>query len=235
MFRRIMELFGIVGMRHFWGDYFDSRFYIAEMVRRRRTRYTLDLGCGAGVMLFLADSAERIGIEMELGPLIDAKKLDPRIEFIQADARNLPLRNGFCDRTLTMHLFPVMQNLNADWRQAVAEIQRISSGNSEILITGANRMSRHFQKTHDIDHRRAYLRHDEICDELGKHFSLRVMGYGPYSRAFMYPWKKILFKIPDKILEGLGVERFVFGCLGSGRFLRDGRSYVITGKRQDAL
>ncbi len=234
MFRKIMKLFRIVGMRHFWGDYFDSRFYIAEMVRRKRTRYTLDLGCGAGVMLFLADSAERIGIEVKLEPLIDAKRLDPRMEFIQADARNLPLRDGFCDRTLTMHLFPVMHCLNMDWKQAVAEIQRISSDNSEILITGANRMSRHFQKTHDIDHRRAYLRHDEICDELGKHFSVDVTGYGPHSRVLMYPWKRSLFKISDKILERLGIERLVFCCLRSKRFLRDGRSYVITGKRQDA-
>jgi ubiquinone/menaquinone biosynthesis C-methylase UbiE len=230
MFQKIIKLFQTVGMIHFWGDYFDSRFYIAKIISGKRTEYTLDIGCGAGVMLFFANSPNKIGIEIEIESLKQAKKLDQKIELIQADANYLPFKENFCQRISAMHLFPVMKNMNADWKKAIKEIQRISTYDSEILITGANRLSRHFKKTHSIEHREAYLSYYELNDELKNYFKTSIAGYGPYSKYTMYPFK-IIFKFSDKILEKLCIERIIFNLLRSQRFLKDGRSYIIQGKK----
>lgn len=230
MFQKIIKLFQLVGMVHFWGDYFDSRFYIAKIISMKKTDYTLDLGCGAGIMLFFANSPNKIGIEVEINVLKQAKKLDPKIELIQADANYLPFKENFCSRILAMHLFPVMKNIGIDWKKSIKEIQRISSSDSEILITGANRLSKHFEKTHSIKHRKSYLRYDEIENELKNYFKTSVIGYGPYSKYFMYPFK-LIFKFSDKILEKFKLENWIFNFLGSEKYLKNGRSYIIQGKK----
>lgn len=234
MFQKVMRLFEKVGTIHFWGDYFDGRFFVADIVMRRKADYILDIGCGAGVLLMLTESKNRIGVEMKFESLKDAKRTDGDIQCVQADAGYLPFRDGFCPLVLTMHLFPVMKSMNAEWRNAVREIERIETDGAEILITGANRLSRHFEKSHSLEDRRAYLHYAEIMEEVEKSHDVTVEGYGPHSRAVMYPFKKIVFRIPDRILEGLRIERAICGLLKSKRFLKDGRSYVIQGRKTGA-
>ena len=229
MFRKVIDFFNIVGMKHFWGDYFDSRFLIADIISKEKNSYILDIGCGAGVLLHLSNSKNKIGIEIELSALKQAQKLDNSINFIQADANHLPLKNNFCDLVLTMHLFPVMKTAGVDWKNAISEINRISTKNSNILIAGDNRMSKHFERTHSLEHRKSYLKYNEIINELQKYFSLDVEGYGPYSNIFMYPFK-ILFKFPDYFLEKFKIEIIIFNLLKSKNFLINGRSYIIHAK-----
>ena len=76
MFRKVIDFFNIVGMKHFWGDYFDSRFLIANIISKEKNSYILDIGCGAGVLLHLSNSKNKIGIEIEFNVLKQAQKLD---------------------------------------------------------------------------------------------------------------------------------------------------------------
>jgi len=230
MFRKIIRFFNVVGMKHFWGDYFDSRFLVADIISKKNSSYILDIGCGAGVLLHVSNSKNKIGIELEFDALKKAHKLDGDIELIQADANHLPLRDNFCDMILAMHLFPVMKTAGIDWKPAISEINRISVNNSNILVTGANRMSKHFEHTHPIEHRKSYLQYAEIVNELESFFTVNIDGYGPYSKFFMYPLK-FIFKLSDSFLDKFKIEKFIFNFLKSKKFLVNGRSYIIYAKK----
>ncbi len=51
------------------------------------------------------------------------------------------------------------------------------------------------------------------------------------SKIIMYPLKKILFKIPEKIIDLLKIENLLFRYLKSKRYLKNGRSYVMICKK----
>lgn len=231
MHKKVYEMFKRVGLEHFWGDFFDSRFYIAWLLSKKKDAMILDIGCGAGVLLHSTQASLKVGTDVSFGYLKNSKKLDPSLELIQSDASFLPFRNNSFSIILAMHLFPVMKNLGYDWKKSVAEIKRISNKNSEIMITGSNRTSRHFEQIYTIEEREAYLKYSEIADSFKDAFEVEVEGYGPHSKIQMYPLKIILYRLPEKISEII-LEVLLFRILRSKRFLKDGRSYVCICKKK---
>ncbi len=227
--KKVYECWQKVGMKYFWGDLFDSRFYIAYLISRRKIDIILDIGCGAAVLLHFANAPLKIGIDYSPASLKKAKELDPKIELIRGDARCLPLRNNTFGTILSIFSFTEFQS-KEDWLRMSTEVKRVSKTNCEIIIAGANRTSKHFQKTHDMQSRQDYLHYQDLM-KLFKDFDVKVEGYSPHSKVLMYPLK-ILFKVPDKILEILMIENLLYCLLRSKRYLKDGRSYVMTCKRQ---
>ena len=226
--RKIFDLFKIVGLDSFWGDYFDSRFYIASLLSQKKISSILDIGCGTGVLLHTSNADIKVGLELSFDSLKEAKKINSEINFIQGDARYLPFKENTFEIILTMHLFPVMKNLKLDWKQAVNEIVRIQISNkSTIIITGANRMSKYFEKTHKLNYRKSYLTYNEIADLFKKYFKVNVEGYGPHSKYIMFLLKKIIYKFSDNFSEKLGLDNFLFRFLKNEKYLKDGRSYII--------
>ncbi len=226
--RKIFNIFKIVGLDSFWGDYFDSRFYIANLLSQKKTSSILDIGCGTGVLLHTSNAKLKVGLELSFETIKEAKKLNSGINLIQGDARYLPFKENIFETILTMHLFPVMKNLDLDWKQSVKEINRIQILNkSTIMITGANRMSKHFGKTHELNYRKSYLTYNEIADLFKKNFKIKIEGYGPHSKFVMFALKKIIYKFSDNFSEKFGLDNFLFRFLKNERYLKDGRSYII--------
>jgi len=131
-----------------------------------------------------------------------------------------------------MHLFPVINNFGGEWEKAIIEVNRVSIDESTLLITGANRTSRHFKKTHPLDHRKKYLNYKQQIEILKKYFNANVEGYGPHDKWIMFPLK-IIYKTPNKLLDVLGVEKFIFKFMKSKRYLKNGRSYVIICEKKE--
>ncbi len=130
-----------------------------------------------------------------------------------------------------MHLIPVVENFRGDdWLKSANEMVRISKENCEIILTGANRMSRHFTKTHTLESRKKYLTYQDQVNFFKNKFKVSVEGYGPHSKKIMFPLK-ILYKIPDSITTNLGIDKLLFKFLRSKRYLKNGRSYVIICKK----
>ena len=226
MHKKIFEMFEKNGLKHFYGDFFDSRFYVSHLLSKKKIKNMLDIGCGLGVILHVAPDCFKVGIDTSFESLKDAKKLNRKIEFVQGDARFLPFKDNYFTSITAMHLFPVIHNLGGDWKQSVNEVKRISSKNCTIFITGANRPSRHFKKTHTKEHREKYLKHTEQVKEFQEQFEISLEGYGPHSKYLMYPFK-IIYNIPDSLSEKLGIEKLLFRIAKSKKYLKDGRSYVI--------
>jgi len=231
MNKKILNMFKKVGMEYFFGDFFDARFYVAELLSRKKTKVVLDIGCGAGVLLNCANSSLKIGLDSSFESIKKAKILNPKMELIQGDATQLPFKNNYFSNIIAMHLIPVVHILQGDdWLKSANEIKRIATKNCEIILTGANRMSKHFEKTHSLEDRKKYLTYQEQVDFFKNGFDVLVEGYGPHSKKIMYPLK-IICKIPDRITESLRINRLLFRFLRSKRYLKNGRSYVIICKK----
>lgn len=224
-------MFKKVGMEYFFGDYFDGRFYVASLLAKKQPKILLDIGCGAGVMLNCSNATLKIGLDISFESLKKGKKLNPKIELIQADATYLPLRNDYFSNIIAMHLIPVVHILQGDdWLKTSNEIVRVSKKNCEIILTGANRMSKHFSKTHSLEDRKKYLTYKEQLNFFKDKFEVSVEGYGPHSKKIMYPLK-IIYKVPDQIISSLGIDKLLFKFLRSNRYLKNGRSYIIICKK----
>ena len=230
MYKKIFSMWNKAGLKYFWGDPFDSRFYITYLISKKKNPLILDIGCGAGVLLHFSNASLKIGIDFSFESLKAAKKIDPELELIYGDARNLPFKDEFASYILAIHIISAF--LKKDDRvKTCDEIKRIASKHSTILIAGSNRRSKHFKKTHSLEDRLSYPHYEEIIKYFKNDFHVFIEGYGPFSRLVMYPFK-IIYKIPEKISEKLMIERFMFRLLRSKKFLKNGRSYVMECKRE---
>jgi len=226
MLRKIFEMYRIVGLNHFYGDFFDSRFYISYLLSKNQPKKFLDIGCGVGILLNSVPKCFKVGTDISFDSLLQAKKLNKNIEYVQCDAQFLPFKKQHFTTITAMHLFPVINNYGGDWKLAINEVKRISSPDSTVLITGANRTSRHFNKTHQTNHRKKYLKHIEQVNEFEDKFRVTLEGWGPHSKKIMFPFK-IIYKIPDAISEKFGIEKLLYKISKSKKYLKNGRSYVI--------
>jgi ubiquinone/menaquinone biosynthesis C-methylase UbiE len=228
MNNKILKMFQKVGMIHFFGDYFDGRFYVAYLLSKKHVDSILDIGCGPGIMLHNTNATLKIGLDLSFDSLKQAKLLDPKIELIQGDATLLPFKNNYFPNIIAMHLIPVVdlhQGGNA-WEKCAEELTRISSKNSVIMLTGANRMSKHFEKTHTLESRKKYLSYEKQVEFFKKYFSVSAEGFGSHNKKILYALK-FFYKFPDNILEKLGITKLIYRFLRSKKYLKDGRSYVI--------
>lgn len=226
MYRKIYDKFKIVGINHFYGDFFDSRGYISELLLKIKTDNILDVGCGAGVLLSCVPSCYKVGIDMNFDALKQIKKLDKNIDAVLADAQFLPFKTDVFTTITAMHLFPVIDILEGNWKQSIKEVNRVAKKKNVLLITGANRASRHFTKTHSFEDRKKYLTPYEQKNVLENYYDVELDGFGPHPNWIMYPFK-IIYNIPSKIVDYLRIEKIIFKFLKSKKYLKNGRSYVM--------
>jgi len=232
MYKKIFEKFTMVGLEHFYGDFFDARGYVSYILSNIETKNILDMGCGAGVLLSCMPDCFKVGIDMNFDALKQMKKLDKDMQPVFGDAQHLPFRDNVFETITAMHLFPVIDNLGGDWIRAIKETNRVAIKKNLLIITGANRTSRHFEKTHPLNHRKKYLNYKQQDTILEKYYDIIIAGFGPHPNWLMYPLK-IIYRIPDKLTEFIGIEKLIFKFLKSRRYLKNGRSYIMICKSKE--
>lgn len=232
MHKKVYSLWKEKGTKYFWGDFLDSRFYIAYLVSKWKDEKILDVGCGAGVLLHFSNARLKIGLDFSLDSLKVAKTLnDPNMELIQADSRFIPLKSNKFSKILAVHIISALHVSDKKGKiKIMSEIKRISSKKTEILIAGANRRSKFFIKIYSKEENQLYTHFSEIVDFFKDDFIVNAEGYGAFSKPIMYSLRSI-YKLPEKFVEVFGIERVLFKILKSKRFLDDGRSYIITCRR----
>ena len=233
MHKKIYEVWEKGNLNFFWGDFFDSRFYIAHLLKNKHSEVLLDIGCGQGILSYFSSSSFKIGVDNSSSSLKNAKELDPKMQLIQCDVRFLPFKNNYFKLILAVQIISAIGNKH-NRLLLCNEIKRIAHKKCEIIIAGANRQSKYYKKNNSDEERNSYLHYTELFDFFKQDFKINVEGYGPYSKFIMYPFK-IIYKLPDSISKFLKLDEFMYGFLRSKKFLKDGRSYVMMCTRKDLI
>lgn len=230
MHKKILNEWKKVGIKYFWGDFLDSRFYVCHLISKKKLDVILDIGCGAGVILNFANSKLKIGLDADLPSLRAAKLRYNNFDLIQADVRFLPLKDAFFHDVLASHIISPLES-SMDRKKVCDEISRIMKKDGQVIIIGSNRQSKFFSSTHTKEQRFSYLHYSEIFEYMKKKFDMDVVGYGPYSKIIMGLIKRIIYWLPEKISEYIGIEKLIFRLLKSKTFLKNGRSYIMICKK----
>ena len=234
MHRQILQTWKKIGMmEYFWGDYFDVRFYVASLLAKNHKEILLDVGCGSGILLHNAPASFKIGVDYSLKFLKKARELDQNLQLICCDVKHLPLRNDFFSNVIGTHIVSSF-NTQEERIQVCNEIQRVTSNDCEIILTGATRLSKHFEDIYSSEKRKNYLRHLDL-QEYFKGFEISAFGYGDYSRKTFFLVKKLFYALPEKFVEVLGIENMIFKKLISEKSIESGRSYILICKRGNKI
>lgn len=163
MIKEIYESWKKIGLEYFWGDMFDVRFYIADLISKKSQHIVLDIGCGAGILLHFSKAKLKVGIDFSLDSLKKGKSFDSSLQLIQADVNYIPFKNNTFPHILAIHMITEFKK-KKDWVNVSEEIKRISAERCEIIIAGANRLSKYFQKTHTFESRESYLGYNHLVE-----------------------------------------------------------------------
>lgn len=216
-------------MKFFWGDLFDCRFYVADLLHNKKLDIILDIGCGVGVLSYISNAKLKVGLELQIESIKKAKKLNPDMQIIRGDIRFLPFRENFFHTILSIHSLSSLAK-NDERIKALSEIKRVlSSKQGEIIITAANLRSNHYEKKFSLEERFGYVYYKELIDNLQKDFEIRIEGYNPYSRYVLAVLRRIVMKIPESVI----IDKLVFRILKSKKFLKNGRSFVMICKTKN--
>ena len=95
----------------------------------------LDVGCGTGLLFdYISNSSERIiGLDLSKKMLLQAKKIqqDKKVQFILADADNMPLKKGVFSHVF---LVTITQNM-PDPVMTLREVKRVTKKDGVIVVT----------------------------------------------------------------------------------------------------
>lgn len=134
--RRLLERWKTLDWDGWWGDWIDVRFELAARLGGFRGQWVLDVGCGPGVILAeLDESNQRVGVDLSLTRLKQAKRICPQSLLVQADVEHLPFRAGQFD---AMILGGVIEYVK-DREGFAQELFRVGRPQAQILGTTHNR------------------------------------------------------------------------------------------------
>jgi len=61
--KEIYEVWKKSNIKFFWRDFFDSRFYIAHLLKNQYSEVLFDIGCGQEVLSYFSSSSFKIGVD----------------------------------------------------------------------------------------------------------------------------------------------------------------------------
>jgi ubiquinone/menaquinone biosynthesis C-methylase UbiE len=118
----------------------DAIYGTALQLVHPRHRTVLDVGCGTGLMSAKLSSASRLVVAVDLSALMIARawrQYGHAVEFIQADAEDLPFDDDAFDALINLisfHHYP-------DPRRAVAEFRRVLRPDGRLVLIAFDRGS----------------------------------------------------------------------------------------------
>lgn len=204
-----------------WGDDFDSRFYLISKIQNIKEKKILDLGGGIGIISSEADKSNfMINLDLNISDLKTCKKITDRdIESIYASMNKLPFANNSIDVIISssvlqyaklddikMKRFEIKDKIRIypTVQSTLSEIFRVLRENGRLLLVTPNNS---YYNSYMFDF-------DELQYAIRTYFSqVEIFFYNTYPKisninrklnmANMIP--KLLSKLisPDKIIENL--------------------------------
>jgi len=131
---RVKDKWKRVSRKYWWGDELDVRFMAADMVARSAAGSFLDVGCGCGVILSLSRARLSVGVELSIGPLLEARGVAPMAELVLRDGSPLPFREE------SFELVAAIESLGSlrESLRIFAECLRVVAGTGRMLVVNIN-------------------------------------------------------------------------------------------------
>jgi ubiquinone/menaquinone biosynthesis C-methylase UbiE len=222
-----MKVWEEIGMGYFWGDLFDVRFFVINLIKNDNVEKILDLGCGIGMISHFSNSKLKIGLELQEKSIKNAKKLNPDMELIRGDIRFLPFKNNVFPKILSIHSLSSMSTPEQR-KIAVSEINRVLNEKGEIIASAANLRSKHYSKKFTLSERLGYVNYKELVEVFKNEFNIRVEGFNPYPKWLTGVLRRIIMKLP----ENEKIDELIFKTLKSEKFLKNGRGFFMILKKK---
>lgn len=117
-----------------WNEHFARYAFASRISRRRRV---LDIGCGTGYgSAELARAAISVtAADLSADAVSYGRTHYPGVQFLQASAANLPLRDGSFDLVVA---FEVIEHL-ADWNLLLHEMRRLLAPGGQVILSTPNK------------------------------------------------------------------------------------------------
>lgn len=131
------EIYNSTNTVHYSGNAKKGCVYVADIVKDTEFNSMLDVGCGTGYMFTKLDidkNKKYIGIDFSEKMLEVAKKYNPdNIDFVIANAENLPFDDNSVDLITCVHSFQFYENLDKSFK----EMYRVLKPGGKCIISDA--------------------------------------------------------------------------------------------------
>lgn len=147
IYKKILKLWKEIGIKNFWGDNLDVRFYLISLLKEKQFDVLLDISSNYGVMLNECNSQLCIGLDYFREFLIKSKEYFPDLKNIQASSEFLPFRNNSINAIVLAHSLPgwdfpldtyVKKNGEIARKEIFRDIHRILKPRGKLYITTVN-------------------------------------------------------------------------------------------------
>ncbi len=167
-------------------NYYSRLKNVLKTISKDKNKILLNLGCGDGEYdLYLKRYYKKIiSLDINKNDLKIAKKLNNNINYILADAQNLPLKNNIFDEIVCVDVLEHIKNDTI----AAKEISRILKKQGLFILTAPNK---NYPITYDII--------NTLLNPFDRHLPIGLWGFG-HKRLYDIKRIKHLFK-NFKILE----------------------------------
>lgn len=224
MIQKILDDWKKVGMDLFWGDLFDCRFLIADLLKKSKKDIILDLSCGPGIILHESNASLKIGLDLDIKKIHRAKKLNGNLQLICGDIRHLPFRDNFFKNILSIHSLSSLNN--SERRLACNEIKRvISKKNSNIIFSAANIRSKHYPRIYK-ENVESFIHYNELIELFNEEYRIEIFAYNSFPKVVLFILRKIFLNLPKNSYLQSQLEKCIFKILKTNN-LKEGRAFVM--------
>lgn len=112
-FQRIKKKMLSVGVKRYWGDDFDVRFYLLSKLMHIKNKHVLDLGGGIGAIGSELDVSNFvINFDLSVNDLKIGKNFNEHLELICGSILDLPFKNDSFDVIICAHIIEEIKNID---------------------------------------------------------------------------------------------------------------------------
>ncbi len=197
----------------FWGDRIDSRFLAAYMIKDRKNKKIIDIGCNNGIVLSEIDKTNvKFGLDISDAFLKTAKGMNRDAFLLKGDISYLPFKDESFDCIVFLGMLELLPGENKK-NDCIKEIARVLKENGELILTTPNRMSfRAGSKDNFVDY-------DCLVKVLQEKFVYQVYGFNPFPDFPYFLPNRVLARIP-------GIWKILLFMMRRGVLLRRCRSFL---------
>ncbi|CDI06464.1 class I SAM-dependent methyltransferase [Candidatus Nitrosotenuis uzonensis] len=112
-FQRIKQKMLSVGVKRYWGDDYDVRFYLISKLKHIKNKRVLDLGGGIGAVSSELDASNLIvNLDLAIDDLKICKNSNGYLELICSSMLELPFQNNEFDVIICAHVIEEIKNVD---------------------------------------------------------------------------------------------------------------------------